>query len=268
MAENFKEANQERFSGFSGEYDLFRPVPPVIIPQILKRYEKFSGGGVIADVGCGTGLSTLIWENQAGKIYGFEPNADMINEAKKKSLKQIEFQQAFSDDLPLEDSSVDIVTCSQSFHWMEPISTLKEFSRILKPEGVLAVYDCDWPPSLNREVEEAYQSLFKSVFEHFSDLPDDGTKARSWSKSGHYENISNSGYFSFLKEFVFHSIEKCDAKRYIGIASSQGSLQTFLKSGDKEIKDALLDFETKVRNSLGSETHDVFINYRMIIAAK
>ena len=41
----------------------------------------------------------------------------------------------------LEDSSVDIVTCSPSFHWMNPETTINEVSRILKDKGVFAVYD-------------------------------------------------------------------------------------------------------------------------------
>ena len=42
-------------------------------------------------------------------------------------------------------ASADIVTCSQSFHWMEPEPTLAEIARILRPGGVFAAYDYDWP---------------------------------------------------------------------------------------------------------------------------
>ena len=58
----------------------------------------------------------------------------------------VNFVSGFSDNTGLENSSVDIITCSQSFHWMNPETTLNEASRILKKGGVFAVYDCDWPP--------------------------------------------------------------------------------------------------------------------------
>lgn len=54
-----------------------------------------------------------------------------------------------SDDLGLPDDSVDIITCSQSFHWMEPQSTLREFARVPRPGGIFVAYDCDWPPVLD-----------------------------------------------------------------------------------------------------------------------
>jgi len=44
-------------------------------------------------------------------------------------------------DLP--DGCADIVTCSQSLHWMVPESTFAEVARILRPGGVFATYDYD-----------------------------------------------------------------------------------------------------------------------------
>src|SRR5438309_10209421 len=38
-----------------------------------------------------------------------------------------------SDDIPLEDHSVDMVMAAQAFHWFEPEGTRREFDRIRKP---------------------------------------------------------------------------------------------------------------------------------------
>src|ERR1700685_3598340 len=40
----------------------------------------------------------------------------------------------------------DIVTASQAMHWFDPELALPEIARLLRPGGVLAAYDCDWPP--------------------------------------------------------------------------------------------------------------------------
>lgn len=47
------------------------------------------------------------------------------------SILDVRYISGFSDKTGLEDNSVDIVTCSQSFHWMNPETTLNEVSRIL-----------------------------------------------------------------------------------------------------------------------------------------
>ena len=39
---------------------------------------------------------------------------------------------------------------------MEPASTLAEIARILRPGGLLAAYDYDFPPALNWELEQVY----------------------------------------------------------------------------------------------------------------
>ncbi len=45
--------------------------------------------------------------------------------------------QAEKTNLP--KSSVDLVAAAQAFHWFEPLATRREFERILKPDGYLAV---------------------------------------------------------------------------------------------------------------------------------
>ncbi len=52
-----------------------------------------------------------------------------------------------------------IVTCSQSFHWMEPHSTLAEIARILRPGGVFSAYDYQWPPTVHWQAETAFNTF-------------------------------------------------------------------------------------------------------------
>ncbi len=51
--------------------------------------------------------------------------------------------------LTKEEGTAGIVTCAQSFHWMEPESTFIEVARILRPGGVFAAYDYDRPPTVH-----------------------------------------------------------------------------------------------------------------------
>ena len=59
----------------------------------------------------------------------------MISVSRKKETESISFVKAFSDNTGLPDNYADAVICSQSFHWMEPKSTLAEVNRIHKSSG-------------------------------------------------------------------------------------------------------------------------------------
>jgi SAM-dependent methyltransferase len=46
---------------------------------------------------------------------------------------------------------------------MEPEPTLAEAARILRPGGIFAAYDYDWPPIVHWQVEAAFEELQRRV---------------------------------------------------------------------------------------------------------
>ena len=128
LPQNNNKANIDRFLGFADTYDKYRPSAPNMITDILTNYLG-KNPEVVIDLGCGTGLSTMVWKDIAKKVIGIEPNGDMRSQAEEKlkadSIKNISFQPGYSNQINIEANSANIVTCSQSFHWMEPKSTLE-----------------------------------------------------------------------------------------------------------------------------------------------
>jgi ubiquinone/menaquinone biosynthesis C-methylase UbiE len=187
--------------------------------------------------------------------------------AQKLGTDQVRFILGDSTHLAFGNASVDIITCSQSFHWMEPQASLTEFHRVLASGGVFAALDCDWPPSIGREAEQLYESMLANVekiaFEKVSQ-----SRSRKWPKEKHLANIRASGLFRFSKEIVFHNTEQCDAERFIAIAISQGQVQSLLKVGVTEAELGLHAFREGVRRSLGQKLHPLYVSYRMQLAVK
>ena len=136
-------SNIERFSGFADCYDSYRPKPPTIIVDILTQLAAVARPRLVVDLGCGTGLSTRIWSGRAEEVIGIDPNADMLRRAEVNAAENVRYQDGLSTRTGLPDGCADIVTCSQSLHWMEPAPTFAEAARILRPGGVFAAYDCD-----------------------------------------------------------------------------------------------------------------------------
>ncbi|MBS4201684.1 class I SAM-dependent methyltransferase [Bacillus sp. FJAT-49732] len=264
--------NIERFLGYSQLYDQNRPIPPDDIVKILTRYFGQRPKRVV-DVGCGTGLSSFIWLQQADEIIGVEPNDDMREAAisqwrAQQEPKNLRFMKGLSDHLELESESVDILTCSQSFHWMDPQPTLREFARVLCNGGIFAAYDCDWPPTFTKEVEESYQSLISLAESRVAELAQADQLAFKWNKEKHLQQIRDSGLFLFSKEIVFHHWERCDAFRYANIALSQGGLQTALKLGANDLQDAINEFQSQVHQAFAGQSQDILFSYRMRLGIK
>lgn len=268
MGENLQ-INADRFMGFADLYDSARPKCPEKVKEIIFKYMK-NKPYLVVDMGCGTGLSTKIWSDISNKVIGIEPSSDMLQIAREKSLEldNVTFISAFSDNTGLECESVDIITASQSFHWMNPETTLKEVSRLLKCGGVFAVYDCDWPPVCNWEAELEYNKLFKKVNEIESKSSEPNKKFIKWSKDNHLSNIEKSGHFRYVREIVFCNTELCDARRFITIALSQGGLQSVVKSNGDEINSYLLSFEKRIFDIFGDDEFEIDFCYRMKIAVK
>ncbi len=127
----------ERFSSRVDNYVRYRPDYPREIVSFLASRCGLTRQSVVADIGCGTGISTKMFLENGSRVFGIEPNEAMRCAAEK-------FLAAFpwfialdgtSDATGLSDESVDFVVAAQAFHWFDPEKTRPEFHRILKPNG-------------------------------------------------------------------------------------------------------------------------------------
>lgn len=280
VPEGNRTSNVDRFTGFEDTYDQHRPEAPQEVVALLTGYLERKPS-VVVDLGCGTGLSSFAWKDAADQVIGVEPNDDMRGKAvaKLQTLEQearssgadiadIKFVSGYSNQLALKDQSVDIITCSQSFHWMDPASTLKEVSRVLRDEGIFAVYDCDWPPSLTWRVEQAYHGLIERAEAIIDDHVEPQEQAYKGNKNEHLKHIRESGLFRFSKEIVFQHMEPFTADRYTGLAVSQGGIQTVFKLKPNELNDNIAQFHALVEEHFQGRTLPVMLSYRMRLGIK
>lgn len=253
-----------RFTGFANVYDRMRPHPPKEIPLFILDILRTNKVKIVVDLGSGTGISTRIWGDLSEKIYGIEPNGEMraVAVQNHREEKKIEFLDGTSYSTGLRGETADIVVCSQSFQWMEPSRTLQEVNRILRKGGVFVAVDHDWPPFVEVNCSRAYEKLFSTVKELRREYEKRIPKEVPFPKEKHLENILQSKYFEYCKEFLFHGIEECDAARFIGIAFSQGVLQSLLKAHVEEINEPLTQFIETVNKHL-LQTRTMWISYRV-----
>ena len=256
----------KRFMGFADVYDAVRPAPPEALIGILCQYAQAAKPRLVVDLGCGTGLSTRLWAGRAHRIIGIEPSPDMRREAKRQTTaRNISYRAGFSHQTGLRDGCADIVTCSQSFHWMEPASTLAEAARLLRHGGVFATIDADWPPVTSYwEVEAAYEAL-RSRVARIRKTRTFEAEPKRWPKEQHLKRIRSCGLFRYVREFLVNNEEPGDAERLVGLARSQGSLADLLKLEMTEAEIGLDQLRAVAQRVLGAAPQPWRFSYRVRI---
>jgi SAM-dependent methyltransferase len=252
-------------TGFAAGFDSNRPAPPPVLLDILCLAAQVDRPRLVVDLGSGTGLSTRPWAERADQVIGVEASPEMRAQAEAATTAEnVRFVQAYAQATGLPDGEADLVTCSQALHWMEPEPTFAEAARLLRPGGVFAAYDYDWPPVVNWEVESAFEELMQRVR---AGRASDGRGMR-YAKDGHLERIKDSGHFRYAREIVFHSRERADAKRIVGMALSLGPLTVRLHDGLSEEEAGLTALRETADRALGDREVDIFLGYRIRLGVR
>jgi SAM-dependent methyltransferase len=224
-----------RFSSYAGDYDRVRPQPPAVLAEVISQWAGVTAPEVI-DIGTGSGLSLLLWSGRARSVTGVEPSGPMREIARRRA-ESLPDRDAFTvaegraEDTGLPAGSADIVTASQAMHWFDPGRALPEIARLLRPGGVLAAYDCDWPPAVDWETDAAYvayeeQRLALEVGR--------GLQPPKAAKDEHAGRMRASGLFRFVTEIAVHHRDEGDAGRLADLALSQGGTVALLNEGLSE----------------------------------
>ncbi len=128
---------------FSDKADNYVKARPSYAPALLDMLEEYGlkKGSEVADIGSGTGIFTCQLLDKGAKVFAVELNDKMRRKA-EASLEKFEnfiSINASAEATTLADNSVDFVTCAQSFHWFDKEKFKIECSRILKPNGYVAL---------------------------------------------------------------------------------------------------------------------------------
>jgi arsenite methyltransferase len=103
-------------------------------------------GMTVADVGTGTGFMAAGLAPLVKHVHALDGSAAMLNEARRNlaQFENVEFHEADGLSLSLPDTSVDAVFANMYLHHCpEPLASIREMIRILRPGGRLVITDMD-----------------------------------------------------------------------------------------------------------------------------
>jgi ubiquinone/menaquinone biosynthesis C-methylase UbiE len=122
-------------------YALSRPdVHRRVVEQAFRGLARTGPFPRALDIGCGAGVSTRALNGFAASSVGIEPVEAMLTWA-ARIAPWAGFVVGSAEAIPLRDRSVDLITAAGSLNYADLSRFFPEAARVLRPEGVLLVYD-------------------------------------------------------------------------------------------------------------------------------
>lgn len=147
-------------TGFERKADAYSRGRPSYHPELVTRVAARCVGAVVADVGAGTGIFTAQLLAAGIDAVAIEPVAAMRT-ALAETLPTVSVFDGTAESLPFISGTVGVLVVAQAFHWFDPVPTLTEMARVLKPGGELICVwnvrdeDVDWVAKYT-EILDAY----------------------------------------------------------------------------------------------------------------
>ena len=127
------------------DYDKSRELPSEIVDRwmsvLLSEIDKDEIDRVL-DLGCGTGRFTKpLAENFNAFVHGVDPSAKMLQVAMDNYQGlACDFVQGSTDEIPLDDSAIDMVFMSMVYHHVQDKGkAIDEVRRVLKRSGKFCI---------------------------------------------------------------------------------------------------------------------------------
>ena len=106
-----------------------------IYAERLVEVTPLQVGDRFLDVAVGTGFAALAAQRAGAKVIGVDISPEMVEESRRRGIAAVV---ADACALPFPDRSFDVVCCASALAYMDEVVALREFHRVLEPEGLLS----------------------------------------------------------------------------------------------------------------------------------
>ena len=151
------------FGKTAHDYGRYRAGFP---PAFFDRVATFGigvAGQRVLDLGTGTGTLARGFALRGCQVTGLDPSISLTEEAKRldqEAQVSVQYVTAKAEQTGLPNTSFDVVTAGQCWHWFDRPKAAQEVRRLLVPNGRLVIAHFDWIP-LPGNVVEATEKLIE-----------------------------------------------------------------------------------------------------------
>jgi SAM-dependent methyltransferase len=225
-----------RFTDRAADYAQHRPSYPAAAFDAMLRGLADPSQVTAADIGAGTGISSRLLADRGVHVLAIEPNAAM--RAAAEVHPRVEWSEGVGEATGLPDASVDLVLVAQAFHWFRQRDALREFHRVLRPNGRLALI---WN---NRDRKDPLTSDYVGAIHTVNG--EDPIERRHFDRAV----VDQDGHFTKAKRHTFAHQQEVDAEGLVGRATSASYVP---REGPRfdELRRLLLDLFERHRDARG-----------------
>lgn len=153
---------KDHFSTQSSDYQKFRPVYPealykflaVISPTSSCAWDCATGNGQAA-----TGLGRFF-----DRVIATDASSKQLAHA--MTANNIDYQLARAEQTAIADNSIDLITVAQALHWFDIDGFFLEAKRVLKDQGIIAVWSYNLL-SISPDIDQVIYRLYAEILHDY-----------------------------------------------------------------------------------------------------
>ncbi|GAB4201990.1 MAG: class I SAM-dependent methyltransferase [Wenzhouxiangellaceae bacterium] len=151
------------FSSVAGDYARYRPHYPAALFDYL--ISQCPATDHVWDCATGNGQAAIALAERFTRVTATDASADQLSQAPDHPA--IEYAVAAAENSGLAGSSVDLVCVAQALHWFDLPAFYREVHRVLRADGILAVWSYAITRAETPAVDEVLQFYYHQTLEPY-----------------------------------------------------------------------------------------------------
>lgn len=146
----------DHFSAVAASYARARPRYPRRWFRYLARIAPDRQR--VWDCATGNGQAAIALADDFSEVIGSDASAAQVRQARSHS--RVQYQVFPAEATPLPDTSLDLITVAQAAHWFDLPQFYAEAQRLLKPNGVIALWGYG-RGSFNPDIDRVFDHFYR-----------------------------------------------------------------------------------------------------------